>query len=110
MGRDLQGRYDDGGGDRPAGASLRHHRAEYSEVSSGGSQEEATCGKPGRRRVMRRVARQKTEREKSCGNACAVESVESQNQASHSFHEPLGNLTKSRRDSHISTAPATMAD
>ncbi|PYU19330.1 MAG: hypothetical protein DMG32_24710 [Acidobacteria bacterium] len=40
----------------------------------------------------------------------AVESVESQNQASHSFHEPLGNLTKSRRDSHISTAPATMAD
>jgi hypothetical protein len=39
-----------------------------------------------------------------------VESVESQRQASHSFHEPLGNLAKDRRDSHISTAPATKAD
>jgi hypothetical protein len=39
-----------------------------------------------------------------------VESVESQRQASHSFHEPLGNLGKSRRDPHISTAPATRAD
>src|SRR5215469_5154198 len=46
----------------------------------------------------------------SCGNAGAVESVESQRQASHSFHEPLGNLAKSRRDSHISTAPTTRAD
>ena len=40
----------------------------------------------------------------------SVESVESQNQASHSFHELLGNLAKSRRDSHIPTAPATKAD
>jgi hypothetical protein len=39
-----------------------------------------------------------------------VESVESQKQASHSFHEPLGNLAKGRRDSHISTAPAARAD
>jgi hypothetical protein len=46
----------------------------------------------------------------SYGNAGAVESVESQNQASPSFHEPLGNLTKIRRDSHIPTAPATRAD
>src|SRR5262252_5593226 len=46
----------------------------------------------------------------SCGNAGAVESVESQRQASHSFHEPLGNLAKSRRDPHISPAPATRAD
>src|SRR5262249_23931599 len=30
--------------------------------------------------------------------------------ASHSFHEPLGNLAKRRRDSHIPTAPATKAD
>jgi hypothetical protein len=45
-----------------------------------------------------------------CGNAGAVESVESQKQASHSFHEPLGNLANGRRDSHISTAPATRAD
>jgi hypothetical protein len=29
--------------------------------------------------------------------------------ASPSFHEPLGNLAKSRRDSHIPTAPATRA-
>jgi hypothetical protein len=35
-----------------------------------------------------------------------VESVESQNQASHSFHKPLGNLAKGRRDSPISPAPA----
>jgi hypothetical protein len=33
-----------------------------------------------------------------------VESLESQNQASHSFHEPLGNLAQNRRDSHIPTA------
>jgi len=44
-----------------------------------------------------------------CGNAGAVESVESQRQASHSFHEPLGNLANGRRDSHISTAPTTRA-
>jgi hypothetical protein len=45
-----------------------------------------------------------------CGNDGAVESVESQNQASPSFHEPLGNLAKSGRDSHIPTAPATRTD
>jgi hypothetical protein len=39
-----------------------------------------------------------------------VESVESQKQASPSFHEPLGNLANSRRDSHIPTAPTTKAD
>src|SRR5437763_6743160 len=38
-----------------------------------------------------------------------MESVESQRQASHSFHEPLGNLANSRRDSHIPTAPTTRA-
>jgi len=41
-----------------------------------------------------------------CGNAGAVESVESQKQASHSFHELLGNLAKRRRDFHIPTAQA----
>jgi len=46
----------------------------------------------------------------SCGNDGAMESVESQKQPSHSFHELLGNLARSRRDSHISTAPATRAD
>jgi hypothetical protein len=35
-----------------------------------------------------------------------VESVESQKQASHSFHELLGNLAKSKRDFHIPTAQA----
>jgi hypothetical protein len=48
--------------------------------------------------------------EEGCGNDGAVESVESQKQASPSFHEPLGNLANSRRDSHISTAPVTKAD
>jgi hypothetical protein len=48
-------------------------------------------------------------RHERCGNAGAVESVESQEQASHSFHEPLGNLANGRRDSHIPTAPATKA-
>jgi hypothetical protein len=41
-----------------------------------------------------------------CGNAGTVESVESQKQASHSFHELLGNLAKRRRDFHIPTAQA----
>jgi hypothetical protein len=36
-----------------------------------------------------------------------METVESQRQASHEFPQPLGNLAKSRRDSHISTAPTT---
>ena len=39
-----------------------------------------------------------------------MESVESQGQASPSFHKPLGNLAKRKRASHISTAPATRAD
>jgi hypothetical protein len=39
-----------------------------------------------------------------------VESVESQRPASHAFHEPLGNLAKGGRDSHIPTAPTTKAD
>jgi hypothetical protein len=56
------------------------------------------------------MPRDKTGRRVSCGNAGAVESVESQKQASPSFHEPLGNLAQRRRDSHISTAPATRAD
>src|SRR5690348_2461496 len=30
------------------------------------------------------------------------------NRLPNSFHEPLGNLAKSRRDSHISTAPAVL--
>ena len=52
----------------------------------------------------------KTGRRVSCGNAGAVESVESQKQAYHPLHEPLGNPAKRRRDSHISTAPAARAD
>jgi hypothetical protein len=56
------------------------------------------------------MRRHKTAKRASCGNAGAVESVESQQQASPSFHEPLGNLAKRRRDSHISTAPTTRAD
>src|ERR1022692_2256828 len=52
----------------------------------------------------------KNRKGESCGNGGAVESVESQKQASHSFHEPLGNLANSRRDSHIPTAPTAKAD
>jgi hypothetical protein len=40
----------------------------------------------------------KSERREGCGNDGAVESVESQKQASPSFHEPLGNLANSRRE------------
>src|SRR3954469_25665302 len=54
--------------------------------------------------------RQNPTGEESCGNAGAVERVGSQKQASHSFHEPLGNPAQKRRDSHIPTAPATKAD
>ena len=53
---------------------------------------------------------QKHEKKESCGNAGAVESVESQKQASPSFHESLGNLATTRRDSHIPTVPTTRAD
>src|SRR5258708_16043838 len=42
------------------------------------------------------MRRHKTGRRVSCGNAGAVESVESQKQASPSFHEPLGKLAKRR--------------
>src|SRR5260370_33900130 len=56
------------------------------------------------------MRRHQTGRRVNCGNAGAVESVESQKQASPSFHEPLGNRAKRRRDSHISTAPTTRAD
>lgn len=52
------------------------------------------------------AAVRKTRSRGSCGNAEAVERVESQRQASHSFHEPLGNLAKGGRDSHIPTARA----
>jgi len=44
------------------------------------------------------------------GNGGAVESVESQKQAFPSSHEPLGNPTDNRRDSHIPTVPTTKAD
>jgi hypothetical protein len=54
------------------------------------------------------ASHRKQREEESCGNGGAVESVESQRQASPSFHEPLGNLAKRRRDSHISTAPASV--
>ena len=47
-------------------------------------------------------------RQERYGNAGAVESVESQKQAYPSFHEPLGNLANSGRDSHIPTAPTTV--
>jgi hypothetical protein len=39
-----------------------------------------------------------------------MERVESQRQAFHPFHEPLGNPAQRRRDSHIPTAPAMTAD
>src|SRR2546423_5055963 len=111
MGSDLQRRDDDGGRDRPAGASQRDHRAEHPELPGGARKEESTGGKPGPGRMMRRPPpRRKTGWHESCGNAGAVESMERQRQAFHSFHEPLGNLAKRRRDSHISTAPTTKAD
>jgi len=57
--------------------------------------------------MKRSMPKRKPNHEESCGNDGSVESKESQEQASHSFHEPLGNHAKSRRDSHIPTAPAT---
>src|ERR1039458_7802917 len=56
------------------------------------------------------MPRRKTRSRVSFGNAGAVERGESQKQASPSFHEPLGNLAKRRRDSHISTTPAARGD
>src|SRR5213595_140285 len=59
---------------------------------------------------QRSAPKPKAARKKSWGNAGSVERMESQKQASHSFHEPLGNLANTGRASHISTAPATTAD
>jgi hypothetical protein len=56
------------------------------------------------------MAPQRKRKGEGCGNDGVVERVESRKQASHSFHEPLGNLANSRRDSHISTAPTMKAD
>ena len=42
----------------------------------------------------------------SCGNDGAMESEESQKQASHAFHGSL-EISHKTRDSHISTAPMT---
>jgi hypothetical protein len=53
------------------------------------------------------VIENQTRDEESGGNDGAVESEESQEQAFHSSHKPLGNPTKSGRDFHIPTAPAT---
>jgi hypothetical protein len=50
-----------------------------------------------------RSARETSARE-SCGNAGAVESLESQEQAFHPSHSSLG-ISHKTRDSHISTAP-----
>src|SRR6266852_2982812 len=44
---------------------------------------------------LRFAPKPKAGRKKSCGNAGSVERMESQKQASHSFHEPLGNLANS---------------
>src|SRR5438045_5453781 len=79
-------------------------------AAAGGSQKRYRGRKPHAKGQDRPVdpLPQITMRER-CGNAGAVESVESQRQASHSFHEPLGNLANGRRDSHISTAPTTRA-
>src|ERR1035437_8421684 len=108
MGSDLQRRDDDGGRDRPPGASQRDHRTEHHELPGGGSQEESTGGKSGRGRVRRNSGSEREPTGKgSCANAGAVESLESQRQAFHPSHGPLGKPAERRRDSHLSTAPAT---
>src|ERR1022692_2271603 len=56
------------------------------------------------------MRRHKTGRRVSCGNAGAMESVESQKEAFPSFHEPLGNSAKKRRGFHIFTDPAARGD
>jgi hypothetical protein len=45
--------------------------------------------------------------EENGGNDGSMETVESQEQASPCFHEPLGNPAKSGLDSHIPTVPPT---
>src|SRR5207247_9101366 len=62
-----------------------------------------------RRRRMRWRSAQKRKpgRKESCGNGGAVESVGKPKAGFPLFPQPLGNLAKDRRDSHISTAPAT---
>ena len=59
--------------------------------------QEAESQAAGRMRPQGTMPRRKSERREACRNDGAVESVESQKQASPSFHEPLGNLANSRR-------------
>jgi hypothetical protein len=54
--------------------------------------------------------RRQIQSEESCGNGGAVESVENQKQVSPASHEPLGNLARGRRDSHISNSSGGEAD
>src|ERR1017187_8818508 len=56
------------------------------------------------------MRRHKTGRRVGCGKAGGMERGGSQKKGFPSFHEPLGNPAKRRRDSHISTAPAARAD
>jgi hypothetical protein len=69
---------------------LRDYRADNSELLA-----EEAAEKNHRPTTSEMLA---TTRKQSRGNAGTVERVESQKQASHSFHEPLGNLAKTGRD------------
>ena len=57
---------------------------------------------------MNRAMANRAHRQKSCGNAGAVERVENQNQVSHSSHRPL-EISPTPRDFHIPTAQAGRA-
>ena len=49
-------------------------------------------------------------RERAVEMAALWKAWKAKSRLPHSFHQPLGNLAKGGRDSHISTAPATRAD
>jgi len=57
MGRNLQGPDDHRGGNRPAGASLRHRGVEYPQLSHGGGYEESGFGRRYQRALTRKTTR-----------------------------------------------------
>ena len=73
VGTDLQGPDDDGGGDRPAGASQRDRGAERAELPSGGGQEsQGATAERSRPRNSKRAAKIGREQGPPCGEETAA--------------------------------------
>src|SRR5579875_2281472 len=82
---------------RPVGQEHERHRVGSED---GRRQKQTAAILQNRIAVSAALPLRAASRKRGYGNDGAVESVESQKQASPSFHQPLGNLAQRRRDSH----------